>query len=182
MFRCYPFLKRGHHLFEPLATAWFELPRAGVTNWPSRCPLACRSIRAKMRIPDPRSWNRSWNNRIQQNRTAKRSQRRSRRHDWRKRRREEFQHGGDGNAPPLVDDLPFMANDTGAATCLKAASGMRARRVRLRGHYAASLLYADERACCFGLEGKTTVRMAARECERIATSVLESGSMVSPAA
>ncbi len=84
-------------------------------------------------------------------------------------------------SPVLVDDLFFMVNDSGILTCLEAASGKQVWRERLGGNYAASLLYADGHVYCFSREGVTTVFKAARNYEVLATNVLDSGFMASPA-
>ncbi|RPJ37347.1 MAG: quinonprotein alcohol dehydrogenase [Planctomycetaceae bacterium] len=84
-------------------------------------------------------------------------------------------------SPLLVDDLFFMINDAGVVTCLEAASGNQVWRERLSGDFAASLLYADGRVYCFSREGVTTVLKAARNYEVLATNVLDSGFMASPA-
>ncbi|MCX5644589.1 MAG: PQQ-binding-like beta-propeller repeat protein [Phycisphaerae bacterium] len=84
-------------------------------------------------------------------------------------------------SPVLVDDLFFMVNDSGTVTCLEAASGRQVWRERLRGNFAASLLHADGHVYCFSREGVTTVLRAARNYEVLATNVLDSGFMASPA-
>jgi outer membrane protein assembly factor BamB len=84
-------------------------------------------------------------------------------------------------SPLLVDDLLFMINDAGVLTCLEAASGRQVWRERLRGSFAASLLYADGHVYCFSRDGVTTVLKAARSYELLATNVLDSGFMASPA-
>jgi outer membrane protein assembly factor BamB len=80
-----------------------------------------------------------------------------------------------------VDDLFFMINDTGTVTCLEAASGRQVWRERLRGNFAASLLYADGHIYCFSREGVTTVLKAARDYEVLAKNVLDAGFMASAA-
>ena len=82
-------------------------------------------------------------------------------------------------SPVLVGDLFFMINDTGTTTCLEAATGRQVWRERIRGNFAASLLYADGHIYAFSREGRTTVFKAAREYEILATNVLESGFMAS---
>jgi len=84
-------------------------------------------------------------------------------------------------SPVLVDDLLFMINDAGVLTCLEAASGKQVWRERLRGNFAASLLYADGHVYCFSREGVATVFRAARSYEVLATNVLDAGFMASPA-
>ena len=84
-------------------------------------------------------------------------------------------------SPVLVDDLFFMINDAGVVTCLEADSGKQVWRERLEGDFAASLLYADGHVYCFSREGVATVLKAARNYEVVATNVLDSGFMASPA-
>ncbi len=110
-------------------------------------------------------------------------------------------------SPLLVNDLLFMINDAGVLTCLEAASGKGPQtqksafgrgsptqnfalgtpspkqvwRERLHGNFSASLLYADGYVYCFSREGVTTVFQAARKYEVLATNVLDSGFMASPA-
>jgi outer membrane protein assembly factor BamB len=97
-------------------------------------------------------------------------------------------------SPVQVDDLLFMINDVGVLTCLEAASGKGPQtqksasgsptqvwRERLRGNFAASLLYADGHVYCFSREGVATVFRAARKYEVLATNALEAGFMASPA-
>jgi outer membrane protein assembly factor BamB len=84
-------------------------------------------------------------------------------------------------SPLLVNDLFFMVNDSGTVTCLEAASGRQVWRERLRGNFAASLLYADGHVYCFSREGVTTVFRAGRNYEVLATNTLDSGFMASPA-
>jgi len=84
-------------------------------------------------------------------------------------------------SPLLVDDLFFMINDAGVVTCLEATSGRQVWRERLEGDFAASPLYADGHVYCFSRDGVATVLKAARDYEVLATNVLDSGFMASPA-
>jgi len=84
-------------------------------------------------------------------------------------------------SPVLVDGLFFMINDTGTTTCLDARTGEQLWRERHRGNFAASLLYADGNVYCFSREGRATVFKASRTYEALATNILESGFMASPA-
>jgi len=85
------------------------------------------------------------------------------------------------SSPLLIDDLFFMINDTGTATCLEALTGRQVWNQRVPGDYAASPLYADGRIYCFNMDGKTTVFKAARKYEILATNTLDSGFMASAA-
>jgi outer membrane protein assembly factor BamB len=74
-----------------------------------------------------------------------------------------------------------MINDTGTVTCLEAASGKQVWRERMRGNFAASLLYGDGNIYCFSREGRATVFKAARQYELVSTNTMASGFMASPA-
>jgi outer membrane protein assembly factor BamB len=84
-------------------------------------------------------------------------------------------------SPVLVDDLLFMVNDNGIASCVEAATGKECWQERLGGDFAASLLYADGRVYCFSQNGKTTVLKPSRTFEVLATNELPDGFMASPA-
>ncbi|MDI9430542.1 MAG: PQQ-binding-like beta-propeller repeat protein [Planctomycetota bacterium] len=84
-------------------------------------------------------------------------------------------------SPVLVGDLLFTINDTGIAVCLDAATGEPIWQERIRGNYAASLLYADGNIYCFNQNGTSTVFKAARRFEVVATNTLDAGCMASPA-
>ena len=80
-----------------------------------------------------------------------------------------------------MGDLLFIVSDTGTATCLDARTGVQIWREHVRGHHAASPLYADGRIYTFDQQGKTTVLRASREYEVLATNTLDGGFMASPA-
>jgi len=84
-------------------------------------------------------------------------------------------------SPVLVDDLLFMVNDNGIASCVEAATGKECWQERLGGDFAASLLYADGRVYCFSQNGKATVLKPSRTFEILATNELPDGFMASPA-
>jgi outer membrane protein assembly factor BamB len=84
-------------------------------------------------------------------------------------------------SPVLVGDLLFTINDTGIVVCLDAATGEQIWKDRIRGDFAASLLYADGSIYCFNQDGISTVFTAARQFEVVATNTLDSGCMASPA-
>ncbi len=84
-------------------------------------------------------------------------------------------------SPVLVGDLLFTINDTGIAVCLDAATGEPIWQERIRGNYAASLLYVDGNVYCFNQNGTSTVFKAARRFEVVATNTLDTGFMASPA-
>jgi outer membrane protein assembly factor BamB len=81
----------------------------------------------------------------------------------------------------LVDDLIFMIDDGGIASCLEAATGAEVWRERVGGNYSASPLYAEDRIHFCSEEGKTTVIKAGREFKKLAENQLGDGFMASPA-
>jgi outer membrane protein assembly factor BamB len=84
-------------------------------------------------------------------------------------------------SPLLIDDLLFTINDSGIIICLEALTGEKVWEERIRGKYAASLLYADGRVYCFDWDGKATVFRAGRRYELLATNKLDAGFMASAA-
>jgi outer membrane protein assembly factor BamB len=84
-------------------------------------------------------------------------------------------------SPVVVDDLLFMVNDNGIATCLEVATGKECWQERIGGDFAASLLYADDRVYCFSQNGKATVLKPSRTFEVLAVNELPDGFMASPA-
>ncbi|HZN64781.1 MAG TPA: PQQ-binding-like beta-propeller repeat protein [Tepidisphaeraceae bacterium] len=81
----------------------------------------------------------------------------------------------------LHDDLLYLVDDGGIATCLEAASGKEVWRKRIGGNYSASPLYADGRVYFFSEEGKTTAVAPGREAKVLGESQLDAGFMASPA-
>ena len=65
--------------------------------------------------------------------------------------------------------------------CLDAATGREIWKERIKGSYAASLIYADGRIYCFSREGKTVVYKAGSEFEVLAENELDEGCMASAA-
>jgi len=84
-------------------------------------------------------------------------------------------------SPVLIDEMLFTVNDSGIIICMEALTGKKVWEERIRGNYAASLLYADGRIYCFDWEGKATVFKAARQYELLATNKLDYGFMASAA-
>ena len=82
----------------------------------------------------------------------------------------------------LVDDLLFMVDDGGVATCVEAKSGKEVWKERLGGNYSASPIYCGGKVYFFDQDGKATIIKAAREYQVIAVNRLEDGFMASPAA
>ena len=55
----------------------------------------------------------------------------------------------------LVDDLIYMVNDSGVASCIDAKTGEAVWQKRMGGDYSASPVYADGRLWFFNQDGKT---------------------------
>jgi outer membrane protein assembly factor BamB len=81
----------------------------------------------------------------------------------------------------LVDDLIYMVNDTGVATCLEAKTGTQVWQSRIGGTFSASPLHAAGRIYLFDEDGKTTVIEAGRGFKVLAENRLDNGFMASPA-
>jgi outer membrane protein assembly factor BamB len=81
----------------------------------------------------------------------------------------------------LVDDLIYMVDDGGIASCLEAQSGEFVWQNRIGGNYSASPVYAAGRLYFFNEEGKTTVIAPGREFNLLAENHLDDGFMASPA-
>lgn len=81
----------------------------------------------------------------------------------------------------LLDDLFYMVDDRGVATCIDIKTGEAVWNERLGGDFSASLLAAAGRIYYFDREGKTTVTTPGRTFEQVAENLLEDGCMASPA-
>jgi outer membrane protein assembly factor BamB len=84
-------------------------------------------------------------------------------------------------SPLVVDGLLYMVSDSGTATCLEATSGALVWSARVPGNYAASPVLADGRLYFCSQQGKTSVVKPGRSFELLATNVLDTGCMASPA-
>jgi outer membrane protein assembly factor BamB len=82
----------------------------------------------------------------------------------------------------LVDDLLFMIDDAGVATCVEAKTGKEVWKERLGGNYSASPIYCGGKVYFFDQDGKATIIKASRQYQVIAVNHLEDGFMASPAA
>ena len=81
----------------------------------------------------------------------------------------------------LVDDLIYMVDDGGVATCVEAKTGAEVWRDRVKGSYSASPLHADGRVYFFSEQGKAYVVQAGRQFKLLAENTLPDGFMASPA-
>ena len=84
----------------------------------------------------------------------------------------------------LVDDLLFMVNDNGIASCVEAKTGKQLWEERLKGKAAcsASPIYADGRIYVASQDGPSYVMEAGKTFKLLATNTLDAGCMASPAA
>ncbi len=80
-----------------------------------------------------------------------------------------------------TEELVFMVDDRGVATCLELETGKRVWTKRLGGNYSASALLSGKRVYFFNQEGTTTVVQAARTFRQLARNHLKDGLMASPA-
>ena len=81
----------------------------------------------------------------------------------------------------LIDDLLYMINDSGIASCVEAKTGEVVWQKRLGGEYSASPVYADGRIWFFSEDGKASVIRAGRTFEVMAENHLDEGFLASPA-
>jgi len=81
----------------------------------------------------------------------------------------------------LIDDLIYVINDTGIASCFEAKTGELVWQKRIGGEYSSSPVYADGRIWLFSEDGKTTVIRSGRTFEQLAENRLDEGFLASPA-
>lgn len=84
-------------------------------------------------------------------------------------------------SPLLVNEMIFMVDDGGIASCLEAKTGREIWRERVGGNYSGSPLFGAGRIYFFNEEGKTVVIDASKEFKILATNELGDGFMASPA-
>ena len=82
----------------------------------------------------------------------------------------------------VVDDLLFMIDDNGIASCLDARTGHEHWRERVAGDHSASPIHAAGRIYFCNETGKTAVVAADREFKLLAENQMGDGFMASPAA
>src|SRR5579871_47861 len=84
-------------------------------------------------------------------------------------------------APLLVDDLIYMVNEGGVATCLEARTGHMVWQKRLGGQFSASPVFAGGHLYFCSQEGAIHVLAPGRVAKEVAVNHLEDGFMASPA-
>jgi outer membrane protein assembly factor BamB len=85
-------------------------------------------------------------------------------------------------SPLLVDDLLYVVNDAGIASCVEADTGRSVWQQRLEGNYYASPIYGAGRIYFFARNGATMVLAPGREGRILATNKLAGTFMATPAA
>jgi hypothetical protein len=85
-------------------------------------------------------------------------------------------------SPLLVDDLLYMVDDNGVASCVEADTGTDVWRQRLKGNYSASPIHASGRVYLFNQDGLAYVLEAGREFKILSQNSLDGGFMATPAA
>ena len=80
----------------------------------------------------------------------------------------------------LIDDLIYMIDDKGIASCVEAKTGELVWQKRIGGEYSASPVYADGKIWLFSEDGKTTVIRPGRTFEALAENQLDDGFLASP--
>ncbi len=85
------------------------------------------------------------------------------------------------SSPVLADELIFMVDDGGIASCLNAETGELIWNERIGGTYSAAPIWGAGRIYFFGEDGKTTVIAASREFKVLGVNQLGDGYMASPA-
>ena len=85
------------------------------------------------------------------------------------------------SSPLLANDLLFMVDDGGIASCLEAKTGKQVWNERIGGTYSAAPIWGAGRIYFFSEDGKTTVVAANRDFQVLATNQLGDGFLASPA-
>lgn len=81
----------------------------------------------------------------------------------------------------LIDDLLYMVNDGGIASCLEAKTGKEVWQKRLGGAFSSSPIYAAGHIYMCDDSGKTHVLAAGRDPNEVVVNKLDTGCMASPA-
>lgn len=85
-------------------------------------------------------------------------------------------------SPLLIDDLLYVIDDAGIATCFNANDGTVFWTERVPGNYSASPLFAGGKIFFCNEEGKTTVLRPSQSYDEIAVNQLDGRIMASPIA
>ncbi len=81
----------------------------------------------------------------------------------------------------LLDDLLYMIDDGGIASCLEAKTGKEVWRQRVPGNYSASPIYADGRIYLCSEHGEVIGLAPGREFKIVAQNKFDDGFMAAPA-
>jgi outer membrane protein assembly factor BamB len=81
----------------------------------------------------------------------------------------------------LIDDLIYMIDDGGIASCIEAKTGTEVWRERAGGNYSASPIYADGRIYLCSEHKEVVVLAPGREFKVLARNEFDDGFMASPA-
>jgi outer membrane protein assembly factor BamB len=81
----------------------------------------------------------------------------------------------------LVDDLLFMVDDSGVASCVEAKTGKEVWKERLGGNFSASPIHCAGKIYFFDQDGQSTIIEASRQYKVVAVNRLDAGFMASPA-
>ncbi|MEO6035687.1 MAG: PQQ-binding-like beta-propeller repeat protein, partial [Verrucomicrobiota bacterium] len=81
----------------------------------------------------------------------------------------------------LVEDLIFMVDDGGVASCLEAKTGKEIWRERIGGNFSSAPLYAEGHVYFFNEEGEATVIEAGREFKVLGKNKMGDGFMATAA-
>ncbi len=84
-------------------------------------------------------------------------------------------------SPVLVDDLLYMVDDGGVATCTDATNGTVYWHNRIEGSYSAAPVFADGHIYFFSEKGKATAIEPGREFKVVGESTLDDGFMAAAA-
>jgi outer membrane protein assembly factor BamB len=85
------------------------------------------------------------------------------------------------SSPLVADDLLYMVNEGGMASCLDLKTGEPVWQERLGGAFWASPLYADGRLYFFADDGASFIGEAGRKWKKLAANKLDDGCMGTPA-
>jgi outer membrane protein assembly factor BamB len=84
-------------------------------------------------------------------------------------------------SPLVVDNLLYMVNEHGIASCVDVETGQNVWQERIGNDFCASPVFADGHIYFADLDGNTTVIEPGRACKKIAVNKLDDGCMATPA-